>query len=88
MMSSECFFLVCRRHIIDRLLEQRKCTFHISRELEELIPCRGEFDLSYLFLVLLPCLLLLHCQSLVLRELLDVDVHANIDIEGLAAAIR
>ncbi len=86
-MSSECFFLVCRRHIIDRLLEQSKSTLHISRELEELIPCRSKFDLGYLFLVLLPCLLLLHSQSLALRELFDVDVHANIDIEGLAATI-
>ncbi len=63
------------------------CSLHISGELEELIPCRGELDLIYLLLVLLPCLLLLHGQSLILRELLDVNVHANIDIEGLAATI-
>ncbi len=69
------------------MLEQCKCSLHISGELEELIPCRGEFDLIYLLLVLLPCLLLLHGQRLILRELLDVNVHANIDIEGLAATI-
>lgn len=89
-LSSECLLLVSRWHIGDRLLEQGKRTLHVSAELEEFITSSWELNLSDVVgsaRLLLTWLLLLDSHGVDLGELLDIYVHAHVDIEWLASSL-
>ena len=74
--------LVRLRHILYRFFKQGKSAAHVSAELEELISACGELDrYDSLLLLLRSC----RCRRLSLHfgELLQVDAHAYVNVEGL-----